>query len=230
MAIDVPGGLLVMDQNFQVHNFLQGLSGGVAFDPNQDVMYAVNSATDQIVAYNTNTWQVMYQLAIGEATNPGQAFGTGMMTVSNDGKWLFLTTPSGVREYSLPDQNPATHFAISGSFNGITAAGASFSITVTALDAYNQVDSGYLGTLKFSSSDAQAVLPYPYYTFTYADAGVHTFNFTLKTVGQQNVGWVDVNNPNLGFLTPPITVNPGALAPSMFLPSARRLPVMLPAL
>ena len=77
MAIDVPGGLLVMDQNFQVHNFLQGLSGGVAFDPNQDVMYAVNSATDQIVAYNTNTWQVMYQMAIGEPTNPGQAFGTG---------------------------------------------------------------------------------------------------------------------------------------------------------
>ena len=45
MAIDVPGGLLVMDQHFQVHNFLQGLSGGVAFDPNQDVMYAVNSGT-----------------------------------------------------------------------------------------------------------------------------------------------------------------------------------------
>jgi hypothetical protein len=211
MAIDIPGGLLVMDQNFQVHNFLQGLSGGVAFDPNQDVMYAVNSTTDQIVAYNTNTWQVMYQMAIGEPTNPGQAFGVGMMTVSNDSKWLFLTTPSGVREFSLPDQNPATHFAISGSFNGIMAAGTSFSITVTAVDAYNQVDSGYLGTVKFSSSDLKAGLP-ANYTFTYADAGVHTFNFTLKTVGQQNIGWADVSNPNLGFLPPPITVNPGAFA------------------
>ena len=88
----------------------------------------------------------MYQIAIGEATNPGQAFGTGMMTVSNDGKWLFLTTPSGVREFSLPDQNPATHFAPSaGSFNGVTAAGALFSITVTALDGYNQVASGLSG-------------------------------------------------------------------------------------
>jgi hypothetical protein len=211
MAIEGPGGLLVMDQHFNVHNFLQGLDGGVAFDPNQDVMYAVDSATDQIVAYNTDTWQVMYQMAVGQTTTPGQAFGTGVMTVSSDSKWLFLTTPSGVREYSLPDQNPATHFSISGSFNGITTAGASFSITVTALDASNQIDSGYLGTLKFSSSDAQAVLP-ANYTFTYADAGVHTFNFTLKTVGQQNIGWVDVNNPNLGFLTPPITVNPGALA------------------
>ena len=55
-------------------------------------------------------------------------------------------------------------------------------------------------------------MPYPYYTFTYADAGVHTFNFTLKTVGQQNIGWVDISNTNLGYLTPPITVTPAAVA------------------
>jgi hypothetical protein len=211
MAIEVPGGLLVMDQHYNFRNFLQGVDGGVVFDPTQDVMYAVNSASDQVVAYDTNTWQVKYQLAIGEPTTPGQAFGNGVMTVSNDGKWLFLATPGGVREFGLPDQNPATHLVLGGSFNGIATAGASFSLTVTALDAYNQVASGYLGTLHFSSSDAQAGLPADY-TFTYGDAGVHTFNFTLKTAGTQSLLVVDVNNPNLGFYAAGIRVNPGALA------------------
>ncbi len=38
----------------------------------------------------------------------------------------------------------------------------------------------------FSSSDAQAGLPSSY-TFTAADAGVHTFSATLKTAGSQSI-------------------------------------------
>ena len=73
MAFEIPGGLLVMDQNFNVRNFIQGgLNGGVIFDPNLDVMYAVNSATSQVIAYDTNTWQVKYQMAIGEQTTPAR--------------------------------------------------------------------------------------------------------------------------------------------------------------
>jgi hypothetical protein len=211
MAIEVPGGLLVMDQHFSFRNFLQGVHGGVIFDPTQDVMYAVNLVSDQVVAYDTNTWQIKYQMAIGEPTTPGQAFGNGVMAVSNDGKWLFLATPGGVREFGLPNPNPATHLLLSGNFNGIETAGASFSLTVTAMDAYNQVATGYQGTLHFSSSDAQAGLPADY-TFNLGDAGVHTFNFTLKTAGSQWLLGQDVSNPNLGFYAAGITVKPGALA------------------
>ena len=56
---------------------------------------------------------------------------------------------------------------------------------VTALDAGNNV-TGYRGKVHFTSTDPKAVLPADY-TFTGADAGVHTFSVTLKTVGTQSV-------------------------------------------
>ena len=48
-------------------------------------------------------------------------------------------------------------------------------MTVTApLDAYGHVVTGYTGTVHFTSSDGQAVLPGDY-TFTAGDNGGHTF-------------------------------------------------------
>ncbi|MFO0953221.1 MAG: hypothetical protein U0835_19110 [Isosphaeraceae bacterium] len=62
------------------------------------------------------------------------------------------------------------------------AAGSTYSVTVSALDAVEAVGTGYTGTIHFSSSDVQAGLPADY-TFTADDAGVHTFNVTLRTAG-----------------------------------------------
>ena len=45
---------------------------------------------------------------------------------------------------------------------------------------------GYRGTVHFTSTDSNAVMP-ANYTFTAANAGVHTFSVTLKTVGTQSV-------------------------------------------
>jgi hypothetical protein len=211
MAIEVPGGLLVLDQQFHQRIFLQGLDGGVAFDPTKDVMYAVASGSSaQVVAFDTNTWAVQSQMPVGEATTPGQAFGNGVMAVSGDGHWLFLSTPSGVREFALANPNPATHL-VPGGFNGVATAGTPVSITISALDQYNNVANTYAGTVHFSSSDQQAVLPADY-TFTAADAGVHTFTFTFKTAGPQGFAAVDVNNPNITLNANGIAVNPGALS------------------
>ena len=60
------------------------------------------------------------------------------------------------------------------------AAGTPFSFTVTAEDAFGNVETGYTGTVHFTASaaDTQAVLPADY-TFTAADAGTHTFSATL---------------------------------------------------
>jgi hypothetical protein len=84
----------------------------------------------------------------------------------------------------------ATHFSITAPAN--TTAGSAFSVTVTALDANNNKATGYTGTVHFTSSDAAAVLPADY-TFTSADAGVHTFTnaFTLKTAGSDTVTATD---------------------------------------
>ncbi|HYV37831.1 MAG TPA: FG-GAP-like repeat-containing protein, partial [Gemmataceae bacterium] len=63
-----------------------------------------------------------------------------------------------------------------------STAGDTFNVTVTALNSLGGVGTGYTSTIHFSSADAQAGLPADY-TFTSADAGVHTFTVTLKTAG-----------------------------------------------
>ena len=78
-----------------------------------------------------------------------------------------------------------THFSVSSPVN--LPAGSSTSVTVTALDAIGVVGTGYTSAIHFTSSDVQAGLPVDY-TFTTADAGVHTFLVTLKTAGSKFVG------------------------------------------
>ena len=52
---------------------------------------------------------------------------------------------------------------------------------------------GYLGTLHFTSSDGLAVLPADY-TFTAADAGIHTFQVTFNTLGSQTITMTDTHS------------------------------------
>ncbi|HET6343982.1 MAG TPA: hypothetical protein VFH51_03570, partial [Myxococcota bacterium] len=80
----------------------------------------------------------------------------------------------------------ATQLTLSSVAGGV--AGVVSSATVQAKDAYGNTATGYTGTVRFTSTDAQAVLPVNY-PFVAADAGVHTFTngVTLKTVGSQSV-------------------------------------------
>src|SRR5262249_42409035 len=102
--------------------------------------------------------------------------------------------------------NPAaaTHFVLSGSSN--LTAGTAFSLTVTAVDAYGNIATGYRGTVHFTDSVSRATLPHDY-TFTATDAGVHTFTgVRLRTRGIQMIKVVDtLTDSILGTLT--ITVN-----------------------
>src|SRR5205085_12653250 len=63
----------------------------------------------------------------------------------------------------------ATTLILAGFPTSITA-GVSGMAAVTAWDAYGNVATGYTGTVHFTASDPQAVLPADY-TFTAADAG-----------------------------------------------------------
>ncbi|HTC92169.1 MAG TPA: FG-GAP-like repeat-containing protein, partial [Terriglobales bacterium] len=85
----------------------------------------------------------------------------------------------------------ATHYTVTTSLSSV-AAGTAMSVTVTALDQFNNVATGYVGTAHFTSSDAQAVLP-GNYTFVAGDNGVHTFTnlLTFKTAGSQTVTATD---------------------------------------
>jgi hypothetical protein len=87
-----------------------------------------------------------------------------------------------------------------------TTAGTGQTTTVTAYDATGVVYTAYRGTVHFTSSDAQAVLPADY-TFTSTDAGAHQFPVTLRTAGTQSVTVTD------GGATPgsqTVTVSPAA--------------------
>ncbi len=52
---------------------------------------------------------------------------------------------------------------------------------------------GYTGTVHFTSTDPQAVLPADY-TFTAGDRGTFTFTATLETAGTQSITATDANN------------------------------------
>ena len=67
-----------------------------------------------------------------------------------------------------------------------TVAGTAGTFTVQAIDVLGKPAVKYNGMVTFRSSDFQAGLPLAY-TFTTADAGVHTFSATLKTAGSQSL-------------------------------------------
>ena len=89
-------------------------------------------------------------------------------------------------------------------------AGQSLTMRVTAANSQGNPVSTYRGTVHFSSSDGQAVLPADY-TFTAADAGVHQFSIALKTAGNQTVNVLDTVNAGLS-ATVTVTVTAGPAA------------------
>src|SRR5262249_11801590 len=90
-----------------------------------------------------------------------------------------------------------------------TTAGVSNTFTLTVRDSIGQVATGYTGTVFFSSTDVQAGLPASY-TFTAADAGVHTFSATFRTAGAQTLTARDA--AGLNGTEPGIVVSPAAFA------------------
>jgi sugar lactone lactonase YvrE len=206
IAMELGSAVSVMDANLHAVANITGADGGLAFDPNLDVLYAANTATNQVTAYDTNTWAVKYRLAIGETIDSSTPLGDGVMRVSNDGKWLFLATPQGVRELALPTGTGiAASVGVAG-FPAYVKAGVAGTFQVTVKDPAGNIAAGYTGTVHFTSSDAAAGLP-ANYTFTAADAGTHTFAATLNTAGTQTITVTDTVNGSLAGTQSSITVH-----------------------
>ena len=104
----------------------------------------------------------------------------------------------------------ATHLSVSAPANA--TAGASFTATVSALDAFGNVATGYLGTVHFTSTDGAATLPSDY-AFTAADAGVHSFSGVVaKTSGARTLTATDTVTAAVTGTSAAIAVAPGAAA------------------
>jgi photosystem II stability/assembly factor-like uncharacterized protein len=110
-----------------------------------------------------------------QTTPAGSVMLTGVSTTDPFHAWVVGPTPT-ILAYSNPDTNPVTQLVLSG-VPASAMAGTSFPVTVTAEDAQGNTVPGYSGTVHFSSTDSQAVLP----ANALLSNGTGTFNVTLKT-------------------------------------------------
>src|SRR5205814_610656 len=103
----------------------------------------------------------------------------------------------------------ADHYVVSTRTSA--TAGTAQDVTVTAKDKYNNVATGYTGTVHFTSSDNAATLAGDY-AFTTSDAGVHVFagGVTFKTAGNQTVTATDAGSHSITGKQSGISVSPAA--------------------
>ncbi|WP_435020358.1 putative Ig domain-containing protein [Tundrisphaera sp. TA3] len=122
--------------------------------------------------------------------------GTFTTTLGTAGPQTFTVTGvtdpalSGTISVVVAASGPATRFRVDVA-PGV--AGGTTTFTVTALDAFGNVATGYAGTVSFSDSDPTAIVPGP---APLVD-GVGTFTVVLGTSGSQAITVADPANPGI---------------------------------
>jgi hypothetical protein len=92
-------------------------------------------------------------------------------------------------------------------FPSPVTAGTVHTFSITALDAYGNAATAYTGTVHFTSSDHQAIVPEDY-TFTAGDHGTQIFGAVLRTAGTQSLTATDTANGSITGTQGGIVVNP----------------------
>jgi hypothetical protein len=203
----------IYDQDIGGSAFLY--SNGKFMDLGEGNNSSANAINDQGVVVGTTGTGAVFIYSNGVSTNLQQEVPSGSgLTLNNavgindNGQVLATATDAAGNQHAvLLTPTPSVSMTLSG-FPSTTTAGQAGNVTVTVLNPDGSVDTGYTGTVHFTSSDPQAVLP-ANYTFTPADAGVNTFGVTLKTAGAQSFTVTDTKTNTL-FATDHVTVNPGA--------------------
>jgi hypothetical protein len=129
---------------------------------------------------------------------------------NGDGRTDLAVADSSAGASVLLNAGDWRSFLVSG-YPSPTTAGQAHAVTVTALDSDGGVMTGYTGTVHFTSSDPQAVLPTDY-TFTAADNGTRTFTVTLKTAGTQSISVTDTGPTAFNGRQGGIAVNPAVVS------------------
>ena len=109
-AVNRDGSRLAFEIGLDIHirarplgvlKVLPNLIGGLIFDPIRDLLYAADATTDEIVVFDTHTWNEIYRMGIGEDVDQSLRFNHGVMSISHDGTYLFMSTPSGIRMFDI---------------------------------------------------------------------------------------------------------------------------------
>ena len=116
--------------------------------------------------------------------------GVTLRTVAGGAKSITATavgTPAttGTQSGIAVTPAPAATLTVSG-FPASKTAGVADNVTITAKDAFNNVATGYTGTVAITSTDGAAVLP-ANYTFVGGDNGTQVRSVTLNTVSGATV-------------------------------------------
>jgi Domain of unknown function (DUF5050)/Low-density lipoprotein receptor repeat class B len=149
----------------------------------------------EILVLNQNSpVSIALDLAGGKMYWGGHGGDIRRANVDGTGQEILVTGQTRVTWISLDLGAPGTavYFALAAPAS--VAPGTPFDVTVAALDPYGNMAVNYQGTVTFSTSDTDAGIVLPAdYTFTTADAGVHTFSggVTLITPGDQTITVTD---------------------------------------
>jgi hypothetical protein len=111
---------------------------------------------------------------------------TGAETITATDTTTASITGSGTT--TVKPAPAATHFLVIAPRR--VTPGIPTSVTIVALSANGQLASSYAGTIALTSSDSNAVLP-GNFTFGPGDGGVHTFQVTFETSGNQTITATD---------------------------------------
>ncbi len=133
----------------------------------------------------------------GSLTNTASVAGSSTDNNPSNNSASVTTTVGGAVATHLSVTAPAT-----------ATANSAFNVTVTALDASNAVVTGYTGTVHFTSTDGQAVLP----ANSTLTNGTGTFSVTLKTNGTQTVTATDIVTSSITGTSGNITVAASGIA------------------
>ncbi len=123
---------------------------------------------------------------------------TDLMTSAIAGTATVMVTPAA-----------ASSLLVTG-YPSPRAAGEVDTFTVSARDPFGNLASDYRGTVRVTSTDAQAILPRSY-TFTVADNGSHIFGAVLRTAGTQALTATDTTSGTITGTQAGIVVNAGAV-------------------
>jgi hypothetical protein len=157
------------------------------------------------------------------STDSGTHVFTGGVTLKTSGTAVRTITATDVSNSSIGGTENnilvtpgAAYSLIVSGIAGPASACTGSNVVVTAYDQCRpgvNVATGYTGTIRFTSTDGNAVLP-SNYTFLSGDNGAHTFanGVTLRTAGIQSVSVADVNATGLQSTQSGISIQPASPA------------------
>jgi hypothetical protein len=159
-------------------NIASGYTGTVAFTSSDPIASLPANYTFTAADAGTHTF-----------TGALKRAGTQSITLTDTSAPALTSTESGI----VVSPAAVSQFAISGPTS--VTQGVGFKITVSAEDAYGNVNAGYRGAVHLSSTDSTGGAQ----NFTYSnnDNGVHIFSYTFNALGLQTITIVDTTNGSI---------------------------------